>query len=162
MIEYGANPVLYTTKKHIDRIENVNGLINKLLGEEVDREWRGEMERYQFTAEQLYSLHEFFGFTQEYSYKERDINYYQREWRLNYDTLPFEVGKGAEKIGYGGMHGLVGGKFMCEMKFSIDDIDYIIMPKSFYKRRNELSELSNDKFLIYEVEVEGKWYKKYI
>lgn len=162
MIEYGANPVLYTTGKHINRVKNVNGLINKLLSEEVDREWKSEMERYQYTAVQLYSLQEFFGFTQEFSYKERDENYYQREWRLNYDTLPFEVGKGAEKVGYGGMHGLVNGKFMCEMKFSLDDIEYIIVPRTYFKRRKEISYFTEIKFLIYEDEVEGKWWRKYI
>jgi hypothetical protein len=162
MIEYGANPVLYTTSKHIDRIQNINTLINKLLDEEVDREWKNGMERYQFTSEQLYALHDFFGFTQEFSYKERDENYYQREWRLNYATLPFEAGKAAEKVGYGGMRGVLGGKFRCEMKFSLDDIDYIIMPKSYFKRRSEISILTKDKFLIYEVEVEGKWWKKFI
>jgi hypothetical protein len=168
MIEYGANPVLYTTAKHLERIKSTNSLINQLLSEEVDRVWKDAKlnndvgDRYQFTSEQLYALNDLFGFTQEFSYKERDENYYQREWRLNYETLPFEAGKGVEKVGYGGMHGLVDGKFMCEMKFSLNDIDYVILPKSFFKRKKEINELSNDKFLIYEVEVEKKWWKRFI
>jgi hypothetical protein len=168
MIEYGANPVMYTTAKHLERIKSTNSLINKLLSEEVDREWKDAKlnddlgDHYQFNSKQLFALNELFGFTQEFSYKERDENYYQREWRLNYETLPFEVGKGAEKVGYGGMHGIVGGKFMCEFKFSLDDIDYIILPKSYFKRKKEISELANDKFKIYEVEVEGKWWRKFI
>jgi hypothetical protein len=168
MIEYGANPVFYTTGEHLNRIISTNSLINKLLSEEVDREWKdaklnnGVGDRYQFKSEQLYALKDLFGFSQEFSYKERDENYYQREWRLNFDTLPFESGKGAEKVGFGGMHGVVGGKFMCEMKFSLDDIDYIILPKSFFKRAKEIGELCNNKFLIYEIEVENKWWKRFI
>jgi hypothetical protein len=158
MMGYGANPVLYTTTQHLPRIKNINALINKLMSEDIDREWKEEMERYQFTSQQLYSLFEFFGFTQEYSYKDRDINYYQREWRLNYETLPIEPGKGAEKVGYGGMHGLVNGKFMCEMKFSLDDIDFIIIPKSYFKRRKELLGINKSKIQIYEVVVENKWW----
>jgi hypothetical protein len=167
MIEYGANPVFYTTAKHLDRIKNTNSLINKLISEEIDREWKDENlnngigENYQFTGEQLYALNELFGFTQEFSYKDRDENYYQREWRINYETLPIEVGKGAEKIGYGGMHHKVKGKFLCEMKFAIEDIDYIILPKSF-KRKEEITELPGNKFVIYEAAVEGKWWVKYI
>jgi len=161
MMKYGANPVLYTTSKHLDRISEINKLINNLLSKEVDREWKGEIESYQFTSDQLYSLFEVFGFTQEYAYKDRDNNYYQREWRLNYETLPFESGKGAEKVGNGGMHGMVNGKFMCEMKFAIEDIDYIIVPKSYYRKCSELTNIPKEKIKIYEVVVEGKWWKKY-
>jgi hypothetical protein len=168
MIEYGANPVFYTTPKHLDRIRNTNSLINKLISEEKDREWKdgnlneGVGENYQYTGEHLYALNELFGFTQEFSYKDRDENYYQREWRINYETLPLEVGKGAEKVGYGGIHQEIRGKILCEMKFAIEDIDYLILPKSFFKRKNEITEVACIKLLIYEVAVEGKWWKKYI
>jgi hypothetical protein len=36
------------------------------------------------------------------------------------------------------------------------------LPKSYFKRKKEISELANDKFKIYEVEVEGKWWRKFI
>lgn len=154
MIKYGANPVLYTTNQHLDRMKEISGLIGNLLAKEVDREWRSEGEPYWFTTEQIYALNEVFGFTQEYMYKDRDNNYYQREWRINYDTLPFESGNGAVKVGYGGMRGIVGGKFMCEMKFSLDDIDYLIIPEKYISRKDEFN--INIPILIYEEVVEGK------
>jgi hypothetical protein len=161
MIEYGANPVLYTTERHLNRIIELYKLIKRLLNEEVDREWKSEMERYQFTTEQLFSLHEIFGFTQEYSYKANHINYYQREWRLNFDTLPFESGKGLNKPGYRDIKGMVDGKFTGEMMFAKEDIDCIIVPRAFLKKTQKLAAQICCNIKIYEVAVEGKWWRKY-
>ncbi len=37
-MKYGANLVLYTTSKHLERITEINKLINDLLSKEVDRQ----------------------------------------------------------------------------------------------------------------------------
>ncbi len=157
MIKYGANPVFYTTVSHQGRIIETAGLIQKLLREEVDREWKEGEERYQFNSKQLYSLLEVFGFSQEYSYKENHINYYQREWRICYETLPFEAGRPAEKPGNGGIRGNVGGKIMCEMMFAAEDVDYLIVPLKFWNRARKLARLLGCKVMIYEFVVKPKW-----
>ena len=160
-INYGANPVQYLTSVHNNRISEVNTLINELLQKNVDREWKKEMEKYQFSEEQLYSLLELFGFTQEYKYNNNHINYYQREWRIDYQTLTPKIGGNPTIPGQSGLRGNISGKFRCEMKFAIEDIDYIVLPKSHYKRRNEILDNVNCEVKIYEVEVENKWWKKF-
>ncbi|MEN6502859.1 MAG: abortive infection system antitoxin AbiGi family protein [Tenuifilaceae bacterium] len=160
-IEYGANPVLYLTSTHNSRISEVNTLINRLLGENIDREWREQVDRYQFTEDQLYSLFELFSFSQEYKYNDNHINYYQREWRIGYETLTPKIGGDPTIPGQSGIRGIVNGKMRCEMKFAPEDIDYIILPKSHYKRKNEILDIVDCKVKIYEVEVERKWWKKF-
>jgi hypothetical protein len=160
-IEYGANPVLYLTPTHNTRINEVNSLINRLLRENVDREWREQVDRYQFTEDQLYSLFELFGFYQEYRYNDNHINYYQREWRIVYDTLSSKSGGDPIVPGQSGMRGIVSGKMRCEMKFALEDIEYLILPKAYCKRKNEILEVVNCKVKIYEVEVERKCWKRF-
>lgn len=160
MITYGANPVMYTTNNHLHRIREINDLINKLLKKEMDRGWREELEPYQFTSDQLYALNEIFGFTQEFSYRNRDENYFQREWRINYETLQNTRNGIAELPGYGRVKGLRGRDLKFEMKFDIADIDFLVVPRRFRKEILKLG-FSSDQVKIYEVEVLGRWWRKF-
>jgi hypothetical protein len=153
MIEYGANTVFYTTERHLNRIVELNTLIKKLISEEADREWKSERERYQFTTEQLVSLHEIFGFTQEYSYKTNHVNYFQREWRLNFNTLPFVSGSDElNKPGFASFNI----KEFGEMMFATEDIEYLIVPKAYSEDAKRLSVQIGCNLKIYEEEVDGK------
>ncbi|MDC1199922.1 abortive infection system antitoxin AbiGi family protein [Flavobacteriaceae bacterium] len=152
-IEYGANPVHYTTRVQLDRMKTYFDLLTNFSGLEVDREWKSEMEPYQFSTEQFYSMIELSGFTQEYDYKNKSINYYQREWRINYQTLPFTPGKKPQKPGHGSMHGNVGDKFMCEMLFDVNDISYIVVTESFKNEGQIVASKIGCDLKIYEIEV---------
>lgn len=136
-VEYGANPVLYLTSTHNSRISEVNSLINRLLSENVDREWRQQVDRYQFTEEQLFSLSELFSFSQEYKYNHNNINYYQREWRIGYETLTPKTGGNPTIAGQCGIRGIVNDKMRCEMKFILTNLYTVrfytyIQPNWFY------------------------------
>lgn len=164
MIKYGANPVLYTTREMDEKVETFISLVGRLQNEEVDREWRDATlnddfgDRYQFTSEQFDALAELAGFMQNYQYSENSIDYYQREWRINYQTLPKAIGMEPQIIpGQGAIHGSVGEddnkKIACSMLYDLDDIDYIVVPRNFYQQALELVNGLRAIVKIYEDEV---------
>ncbi len=164
MMGYGANPVLYTTREMNEKVETFISLIGRLQSEEVDREWKDATlnydfgDRYQFTSEQFYSLVELAGFMQNYQYSERSVDYYQREWRINYATLPIAIGEQPQIIpGQGAIYGSIGEgnrkKIACSMLYDLNDIDYIIVPRNFYQQALELVNGLRADVKIYEDEV---------
>jgi hypothetical protein len=163
MIDYGANPVLYTTSTMNEKVENFISLIGRLQGEEVDREWRDATlnddvgDRYQFSSEQLYALVEIAGFMQNYQYNDNSVDYYQREWRINYETLPKAIGGENLNPGEGAIHGNIGEgdntRIACSMRFDLDDIDFIVVPREFQDQAEQLVIGLRAEVRIYEDEV---------
>ena len=137
---YGANPVFYTTPVNYAMIQGQLALLAKLEELEKDRCWKKETEEYPFTEDETFSLQAFTGLLQEYAYRKdiSKINYEQREWRLVFASLLF-AGGGAEQLP--GMSGFTieNGKAIATLKFSHDDIDFIVVPKTFAKEGRDLA-----------------------
>lgn len=164
MIQYGANPVFYTTKEMNEKVETFISLISCLQSEETDRDWRDAKlnkdigDRYQFTSEQFHSMFELAGFMQNYQYGDTSVDYYQREWRINYATLPDVVGMEPQYTsGQGAIHGSIGSgdrkQVACSMLFDLDDIDYIVVPKVYEGQARNLTNGLRAEVKIYEDEV---------
>jgi hypothetical protein len=164
MIQYGANPVLYTTREMNERVETFISLISRLQSEEVDRAWRDATlnddigDRYQFTSEQFYSMFELAGFMQNYQYSDTSVDYYQREWRINYETLPKALGIEPQvNPGQGAIHGSIGQgasrRTACSMLFDLNDIDYIVVPKDYEEQAMLLVNGLRADVKVYEDEV---------
>lgn len=164
MTQYGANPVLYTTKEMNERVETFISLIGRLQSEEVDREWRDSKlnndvgDRYQFTSEQFYAMFELAGFMQNYQYNDTSIDYYQREWRINYETLPKALGlEPQDTAGQGALHGYIGSgnkkKTACSMLFDLNDIDFIVVPREYEEQTRILMNELRAEIKVYEDEV---------
>lgn len=153
MIDYGANPVLYTTSKHFSAIKEVSGLLSKMSKLEMDREWQEELTRYHFTEKQTVSLREILEYLQEYSYKGKDndpkATYYQREWRLAFNSLPFAGGISHLNPGMATIQG--GG--MRIFKFSPKDIAYLVVPNSFQDKAKLIAKNLNCSVKGFELEV---------
>jgi hypothetical protein len=164
MVRYGANPVLYTTRAMNDKVETFISLIGRLQSEEVDREWKDAKlnndvgDRYQFSSEQFYAMVELAGFMQNYQYSDTSIDYYQREWRINYETLPKGNGLKPQVIpGQGAIHDSIGEgarkRTACSMLYDLNDIDYLIVPRAFQERAQLLIEGLRAEVKIYENEI---------
>lgn len=134
MIAYGANPVLYTTGKHLGRIRLVYKLLDRMRDQEKDREWRDILETYSYNEDELVALLEVIGLLQEYSYKNQDgsdyLTYYQREWRLMFNVLPFAGGTSEHVPGKSCFY-KKDGKTHPIFKFCAADVAYLIVPRQF-------------------------------
>jgi len=164
MISYGANPVLYTTREMNEKVETFISLIGSLQSEEVDRDWKDAKlnndvgDRYQFTSEQFYAMAELAGFMQNYQYSDTSIDYYQREWRINYETLPKAIGLDPQvNPGQGAIHGSIGEgarrRIACSMLYDLNDIDYLVVPRSFQPQAEQLIDSLRAVVKIYEDEI---------
>ena len=156
MIEYGANPVLYTTGMHLDRIRNISNLLERMKELEKDREWRSEVEPFNFSVDETIALIEVLGLLQEYSYKNDDgtdyVTYSQREWRLTFEVLPFAGGTTEHIPGTSSFYvreGISYGVF----KFDKSDIEYIIAPAGYEERALDAASMLGCNVKIYESEV---------
>lgn len=156
MIEYGANPVLYTTRRHLDRIRNISNLLERMKDLEKDREWRSEVEPFNFSVDETIALIEVLGLLQEYSYKNDDgtdyVTYFQREWRLTFETLPFAGGTTEHIPGTSSFYvreGISYGVF----KFDKSDVEYIIAPAGYEERALDAASTLGCNVKIYESEV---------
>lgn len=156
MIEYGANPVLYTTGRHLDRIRNISNLLERMKDLEKDREWRSEVEPFNFSLDETTALIEVLGLLQEYSYKNDDgtdyVTYFQREWRLTFEVLPFAGGNTEHIPGMSSFYvreGISYGVF----KFDKSDIEYIIAPAGYEKRALDAASMLGCNVKTYESEV---------
>jgi hypothetical protein len=149
MMSYGANPVLYTTPEMNERVEKYIELFGRLQGEEVDREWRDATlnddvgDRYQFSTEQFYAMSELAGFMQNYKYNDESVDYYQREWRINEQTLPRVFGGKEQTIpGQGAIYGAIGKgdrkRITYSMMYDLNDIDFIVVPREYALQAEEL------------------------
>ena len=157
MISYGANPVFYTTGSHLERMREVYNLTSSLYELYKDRDWREDVEPYQFTDKEFLALHEISEFTQEYSYKNNDstdyLNYYQREWRLTFNSLKFTSGSDNSIPGEASFY-IKDGDSHEIFNFSSDIVSYIIVPWRYYWKARELSKKLNCKLKIYEIAVD--------
>ena len=156
MIAYGANPVLYTTGLHLERIRHIDGLLARMKDLEKDREWRSEIEHYKFTEDETAALLEVLGLLQEYSYKNADgsdyLTYYQREWRLTFDVLPFASGMTAHTPGKSCFY-VRDGQSHPIFKFETNDVEYIVVPGAYEKRARTPAGILGCNLKIYEDEV---------
>ena len=141
LIDYGANPVFYTTPKHYNRIKSQLSLLERMEELEKDRGLRQEFEPYQFTEDETFSLLIVSGLLQEYAYKQdgNRLNYLQREWRISFNSLPF-AGQG--KVLLPGMSSfkIVAEKSVGFLKFDKDDIEFIVVSKAFEEKAKALSD----------------------
>jgi hypothetical protein len=164
MIQYGANPVLYTTVKMNERVEKFISLIGRLQSEEVDREWRDATlnddigDRYQFSSEQFVAMFELAGFMQNYQYSDTSIDYYQREWRINYETLPKAFAlEPQDTPGQGAIQGSIvtnnQKRIACSMLIDLDDIDFIVVPREYGDKARNITNGFRAEVKIYEDEV---------
>ena len=156
MIDYGANPALYTTGVHFDRIKHVNQLLERMLDLEKDREWKEETEPYRFTEDETLALKEVSEFLQEYSYKNQDhkeyVTYYQREWRLTFNSLNFASGSKVYKVGKTCFY-IHNEKPYKIFKFSPEDVAFLIVPFRYWWRAKKLVKKFRCGVKIYEISV---------
>ena len=153
LIEYGANPVFYTTPKHYDKIKGQLSLLAKLKDQELDRSWKDKDEPFINSEDETYSLQIVSGFLQEYAYKQNfskaGLNYDQSEWRILKDSLPFAE---QDKEFLPGMSSVTfeNGKHVDILKFSPDDINFIVIPMAYIVDGSKLSEQISKPFKILE------------
>jgi hypothetical protein len=154
MIRYGANPVHYTTAPHFERIKQVSFLLERMKDLEKDREFRQEeREQFSFSEDETAALLEVADFLQEYSYKNNDnvdyVSYYQREWRLTFNTLPFAGGTSEHLPGMSCFtkNGDMSYKIF---KFSPRDVAFIVVPIRYLLSARMIARQLGCKLKIYE------------
>jgi hypothetical protein len=133
MIKYGANPVLYVTTKNFVHIKSQIGMLKKFEDLNKDKEWKEEVEPYQFTHDELLSFYFAVGLSQELEYKGEKDNYFQSEWRILYQPKLFS---GHDKSNKSGMirPSSLNGKNVGYLKFDKQDISYILVPEQYAEK----------------------------
>jgi hypothetical protein len=153
MIDYGANPALYTTGKHFERIKKLANLLARMEDLEKDRSWKEDIEPFSFTEDETVALQEVTDFLQEYSYKGNDnldyVNYYQREWRLTFRSLPFERDTKIQEPGMSSIY-IKDGKTCSDVKFCKSDVEYIVVPFKYLCSGKKLAKNMGCKLKVYE------------
>jgi hypothetical protein len=152
MIEYGANPVFYTTNTHFNRIVQLTSLVNRMHDLEKDREWKEELEKYHFKEQETMTLIDLYGFLQEYSHNDK-LPYYQREWRLIFHMQPFAGGSTPQTPGMTCFR-IKDGISHPTFKFSEKDVSQIIVTRAFAKQGAQIAVPFGCEVKIYEDEVE--------
>ena len=156
LINYGANPVFYTTKAHLERIKKLSVLLSSMRELEKDREWKEDSQPFSFSEQQTIALNEVTDFLQEYSYKNEDykeyITYYQREWRISFKTLPLANGDTVQTPGMGSFYMKEGITYPIFL-FDRVDVKYIIVPRLFKNKARPLAQQLQCDLKIYENEV---------
>jgi hypothetical protein len=156
MIGYGANPVLYTTGHHFEKVKNLGILLDQMKDLEADREWRAAVERYPFTTDETLALIEVMEYLQEYAYKNHDdrdyVTYYQREWRLTFRSLPFAGGDSPHIPGTGCFDGK-GGIDRPIFKFAPQDVAFLVVPLKLWWTARPIARMLGCGVKIYEWEV---------
>jgi hypothetical protein len=158
MIEYGANPVFYTTSRHLARIKHIESLLARMREFEKDREWREAVEPYQFTEDETVALMEVMDFLQAYSYKNNDdaeyLTYYQREWRLRFNILPFAGSQKPHDPGFSCFY-IRGGVSYPIFKFADGDVAFLLGPGAYEEKVAELARSIGCGVKVFEDEVAG-------
>jgi len=156
MIFYGANPAMYTTDEHLSRIKKLAELLERMEDKEKDREWREDVEAYDFTEDETVAFQEVTDFLQEYSYKNQTcseyVTYYQREWRLTFRALPFASGNKPQNPGMSCFYTRDGTNYHT-FKFSKEDVDYIVVPAKYWIRGRDLAKKLRCKLRVFELSV---------
>jgi hypothetical protein len=138
MIEYGANPALYTTGKHFQRIRKLADLLARMEDLEKDREWEEESKSYDFTEDETVAFQE--------------VTYYQREWRLTFRSLLFSGGNKTQEPGMSCFY-TKDAKSYSNVKFCKDDVEYIVVPLKYWLKGRKLSKSMGCKLRVYEFSV---------
>ncbi|TMO66712.1 hypothetical protein CWC18_02760 [Pseudoalteromonas aurantia] len=156
MIQYGANPALYTTGQHFDRIKKLGELLARMEDLEKDREWKEDLEPYSFTEDETLAFQEVTDLLQEYSYKNKDqsdyVTYYQREWRLTFRSLPFAGGSKPHEAGMSCFY-VRDNKRYSIFKFNNEDVEFIVVPVRYWLCGWKLAKQMKCKLKIYEMSV---------
>src|SRR5262249_16224008 len=121
--------------------------------------WRETGETYRFTEDETVALLETLGFLQEYAYRERTefdaINYYQREWRLTFQVLPFAGGDADQNPGMSCFYTRNAVQYPT-VAFGEHDVSYIIVPAAFADRAQAVASTIGCAVRVYEEEVYGE------
>lgn len=154
MVAYGANPALYTTGVHHEQIRNIGSLLARMEDLEKDREWRSDVDFYSFSEDETVAMQEVTDFLQEFSYKSNDtadyVNYYQREWRLTFRSLPFAGGDSEHTPGKSCFY-CRDGRYYKVFKFSPNDIEYLVVPFRYWWKARGLARKLGCGLKIYEL-----------
>lgn len=152
MIEYGANPVFYTTHKYLGQIKRLHKFVDKLLDAERDSEWKSQLEPYQFTEDELISLRDIVGFTQEYTRRNdvdaNHVNYDQNEWRIAASTLKVSFREASP--GTCTPRGSSAGALEYSFVFDPEDIEFFVVPRFFSQEMATLSMGTSIEIKIFE------------
>jgi hypothetical protein len=155
MINFGAAPVLYTPSKHDGRVLAIKSLLATMRDMEKDREWKADLEPYHFSEDETLALRDIIGLTQEYSHAHvgsaPSINYYQREWRLLFDTLPFAGDQTPQNPGMT----CFDGQGNATVAFASSDVDWLIVPRAYEARAIPLATPLGCEVRIFEDTVRG-------
>lgn len=156
MIEYGANPVFYTTGQHFERVKNIAKLLDRMRVLEKDREWKEQSEVYQFTENETVAMRETIEFLQEYSYKNQDqsdyVHYYQREWRLTFNSLPFAGQDKPHDPGMACFYTRNKTEYPI-FKFAPSDVEYIVVPLGYWLKGRQLAKKIGCSLKLYQCSV---------
>lgn len=136
MEKYGANPVLYVTTKNLAHINSQMGLLRKFEDLNKDREWKEDVESYQFSEEELLSFYFTAGLSQELKYKGERDNYFQSEWRILYQPDLF-LGQNKENMPGMIRPSSLNGKNVGYLKFDVRDISYILVSEEYAKQAKD-------------------------
>jgi hypothetical protein len=112
------------------------GLLQKFEDLNKDREWKEDVESYQFSEEELLSFYFTVGLSQELKYKGEKDNYFQSEWRILYQPDLF---LGQDKENNPGMikPSSLKGKNVGYLKFDALDISYILVPEKYVNQARD-------------------------
>ena len=156
MIEYGANPVFYTTGQHFERVKHIATLLDRMSDLEKDREWKKPIAPYQFTENETVAMRETIEFLQEYSYKNQDqsdyVHYYQREWRLTFKSLPLAGQGKSHEPGMATFDTRNGANYPI-FKFATSDVEYIVVPLGYWFKGRRLAKKIGCSLKLYQCSV---------
>ena len=130
MEDYGANPVLYVTKKNLAHINSQIKLLQKFGDLNRDRDWKEGIEPYQFSEEEFLSFYFITGLSQELQYKGEKDNYFQSEWRIIYRN-DFFLGQNQENNPGMIRPSSLNNKNVGYLKFDEPDISYILVSEEY-------------------------------
>ena len=158
MIAYGANPVLYTTSKHLTRIKHIDALLARMRDLEKDRDWKDEVEPYPFTEDETIALMEVADFLQEYAYRNEDdvphVTYYQREWRLPFNILPFAGAGEPHEPGMSCFYSRDNTSYAI-FKFRSADVAFLVVPRAYQETVSEVARGIGCEVRVFEDEVDA-------
>jgi hypothetical protein len=121
LIGYGANPVLYVTDV---KREDINRIYRYICDANTGRT--------QLDADVLESLKRLFGFVQQYQ-DEGYAYYYEREWRILKNNLPYSDSTDVTSGQCGSFVGENGDR-QYYFQFKSTDVAFLICPKDYFNR----------------------------
>ena len=143
--EYGAKSVSYVKQEDYLKIQLRFLDFQEKIDLEKDKEWRkqGEPESYDYTESQFLDLKESVEWLQEHAYKpleKNDPNFVQREWRIVFDFLECSLVDTPLRPGMTTCDYNACRPFTRLMKFAPDDIEFIVVPRSYEDQGRKLAD----------------------